>query len=62
MKKCLSIKARIAAAVVALAISSAALARGASDEALDRWLDGETIIFAPEEKAGELEQVMWGRG
>ena len=44
MKKHLSIEAWIAAVVVALAISSAAVAQGASDEALDRWLEKQAGI------------------
>lgn len=32
------------------------------DSALDRWLDGVTIAFVPDDKAQELEQYLWGKG
>lgn len=32
------------------------------DVALDKWLDGATIVLAPEGKAQELEQRLWGNG
>lgn len=32
------------------------------DKTLDRWLDGVTIVFVPEEKTQEVEQHLWGQG